>query len=200
MDKAKIKNTASELYLKYFKRGIPAEKMLKIIANEGLDYSELDIDLKKAFLGALVKIPDIPLHIMINKNIKPIGRKNFTTAHELGHYALGHYFNSTSFYCNESEIKEEGDAVSEQEKEANYFANCFLLPRERVQKEFTNWYRWKISQNNKVFISISPSDKQSWHIWKVISSRLSSKFKASGAAVKICLVELGLINNFYVKR
>jgi hypothetical protein len=69
------------------------------------------------------------------------------------------------------------------------------LPRDRLVKEFTNWFVWKKGSNDKVFLSVSVNEKSSSE-WKAVSSRLTKKFCVSVAALKIRLAELGLVNNF----
>ena len=192
IDKARIESAALDIYLKHIKRGSPAKSLAKIIKNEGLWFSEIDSK-NKNFLGSIGQIGDSPLHIMVNKNIKPEGRKNFTIAHELGHYVLKHNLHGTSIIC--SKICEENEIVSDQEEEANYFARCFLLPRERMVKEFTRWFKWKISPYSAVYLHIEPRG-QKWRLWKAISGNLKKQFSVSEIVVKIRLVELGLINNF----
>lgn len=193
IDKIGIESAASAIYAKHVKRGSPAKMLPKIIAAEGIKLREVDGNDK--FLGALVKSSKDVLYISVNKNIDNTGRKNFTLAHELGHYALQHYLHTASFICGEAEIMEAGEAVSDQEKEANYFASCFLLPKSRVTSEFTNWYIWHKGSNSKVYLYINPHGK-SYADWKAVSSQLTKKFDVSATALKIRLVELGLINNF----
>jgi len=191
IDKAKIESAALETYAKHIKRGSPASSLEKIIKNEGLWFSEIEGN--EGFLGALIKYPNVPLHIMVRKNIEPIGRKNFTIAHELGHYILQHILHGTSIFC--SNISEENEIVTGQEDEANYFARCFLLPRQRIITEFSNWFKWNFPQARSVFLWIETSGNQ-WRHWKAISSNLIKKFGVSEIALKIRLVELNLINNY----
>ena len=165
-----IEQIALNLYQKHFQRGSPASKIRKIIDNEGLWYSEIDGG--KKFLGALSKIGDHPLHIQINQNIDNEGRKNFTIAHELGHYALDHHLTSSVFYCNEDHIKEEGDADNEQEKEANHFASCFLMQRQRVINEFTNWFSYNFPNQQRTFLYVNFSNPQSKKYWNLFPNSL----------------------------
>lgn len=99
---------------------------------------------------------------------------------------------TASFLCAENEIKEEGDVSSEQEKEANYFASCFLLPKERTKKEFINNLQWRTKDFNKMFLAVSSHGK-SYSDWKAISGNLMKKYDVSEIALKIRLTELGLV-------
>ena len=191
IDKAKIENAALEIYSKHILRRTPAKSLTKIIQNEGLWFSEIEGN--ENFLGALIKHQNDPLHIVVRKDIKPIGRKNFTIAHELGHYVLKHDLHDTSIFCNN--ISEENETISDQENEANYFARCFLLPRERIIKRFTHWFRFRVSQTDRVYLSVETNGNK-WELWKAISSNLKKQYVVSEAALKIRLLELGLISNF----
>lgn len=191
IDKAKIENAATAIYSKHCKNGSPAKMLPKIISAENIKLREIDGGEK--FLGAFLKSSTSDaLYIFVNRNIDNAGRKNFTLAHELGHFVLQHYLHTASFLCAENEIKEEGDVNSEQEKEANYFASCFLLPKERTKKEFINNLQWRIKDNRREFLAVSSHDK-SYSDWKAISSNLMKKFDVSEIALKIRLTELGLV-------
>ena len=193
IDKARIEELASNIYSKHCRRGVPAKMLPKIAKAENIKLRE--VTGSDNFLGSLVKSPKGSLYICVNSGIENIGRKNFTLAHELGHFVLEHHLHTSSFICNESDIAEEGDASTPNEREANYFASCFLLPRDRVVKEFTNWFIWRKGMETSVFLSVSVKGK-SYSDWKAVSSKLTTKFDVSATALKIRLIELGLINNF----
>ncbi len=200
IDKEQVEMVAYAIYTKYFKRGNPAKKMQKIIAAEGIKFREIDGDEKflgalEQFLGALEQSRKGVWYIFINKDIEHIGRKNFTIAHELGHFVLQHHLQQAAFSCGESEITENNETVSKQEKEANYFASCFLLPKDRIISTFTKWYQWRINPNGRLFLHVD-IHKKSYSYWKAISSNLIKTFQVSETALKIRLVNLGLINNF----
>jgi len=192
IDKIKIESAATDIYSKHCKRGSPAKMLPKILAAENVKLREIDDNEK--FLGAFLKSPKTGTpYIFVNKNIDNIGRKKFTLSHELGHFVLQHYLHTTSFFCKESDIKEEGEVNSEQEKEANYFASCFLLPKDRVVREFTNWFQYRINPNGKAFLHVDLHNGKSFSNWKAISSNLMKMFEVSEIVVKIRLTELGLI-------
>jgi len=193
IDKDKVEKAASDIYSKHYKRGVPAKMLPKIIAAERIKLREVEGNDK--FLGALVKSPKDTFYICVNKGIANVGRKNFTLAHELGHLALEHHLHTTSFFCNESDITEGGEASTHIEQEANYFASCYLLPRDRLTKEFTNWFVWRKGSGGRIFLAVSVKGK-SYSDWKAVSGKLATKFNVSTTALKIRLIELGLINNF----
>lgn len=190
-NRAKIENVATAIYSKHCKKGSPAKMLPKIIAAEKIKLREIDGD--DNFLGAFLKSSTTAVpYIFVSKNIDNVGRKNFTLAHELGHFALQHYLHTASFFCAENDIKEEGDVNSEQEKEANYFASCFLLPKEKTKKDFIGSLQWRTKNNSSEFLVVSSRGK-SYSDWKAISGNLMKKFQVSEIALKIRLTELGLV-------
>ena len=72
--------------------------------------------------------------ITIDKNIKEEGRKNFTIAHEVGHYYLQ---KAREFICKKSDFYY-FLSTQDPEKEANIFASELLMPEEWI-KEFVKW-------------------------------------------------------------
>ncbi len=72
--------------------------------------------------------------ITIDKNIKEEGRKNFTIAHEVGHYYLQ---KAREFICKKSDFYY-FLSTQDPEKEANIFAAELLMPEEWV-KEHAKW-------------------------------------------------------------
>ena len=97
-------------------------------------------DFKQAeFTGALFHKYGINA-IIFNSNIKEEGRKQFTIAHELGHYHL--HFNSSNS-TKPSSIENAGVIAQtsegkKQEKEANEFAACLLMPSEDMAPKLSN--------------------------------------------------------------
>lgn len=90
-----------------------------------LDISELDV---QGFDGGLVRVEGTPLAaIIVRDSIREVGRRNFTVAHELGHFVLpGHELSGA--VCGPSDIGNWGDATQELEREADEFAAELLLP------------------------------------------------------------------------
>ncbi|HBK4725574.1 TPA: ImmA/IrrE family metallo-endopeptidase [Enterobacter hormaechei subsp. steigerwaltii] len=90
--------------------------------------------LKDEFQGALFITPGVTA-IIYNENIKEDGRKNFTIAHEIGHYCL--HSDREEVQCRLEDV----GAFSltphgkEIEKEANEFAACLLMPEKDVQQQ-----------------------------------------------------------------
>ena len=172
IDRTKIENAAIAIYSKHGNRGSPAKMLPKIISAEKIKLREIDGE--ENFLGAFLKQPNGQLYIHVNRNIDNTGRKNFTLAHELGHFALQHYLHTASFYCNENDITEENKAISDQEKEANYFASCFLLPKERVRKKFIKQLQWCTKDYSSVFLAMPTPHGKIYSVWKSVSSNLTA--------------------------
>lgn len=86
--------------------------------------------------GALVKHETSPeWAILYNENITNAGRKNFTLAHELGHYMVHrHLSDAGRFYCTEKDILGGNVNPNDVETEANAFAATLLMPN----KDFRN--------------------------------------------------------------
>ena len=197
-NRADIEKKAIEIYSKYYKKGKPAEKIYKIMEGEGIVFKSVDIK-DERFLGALTRTPKGKPCIIINNNIVIEGRKNFTIAHEFGHFTLGHQLQNISFFCGEKEIFGDNDNISNQERDANCFASYFLMPKTKITNEFSRWYKNRFygsfSSQKRIFLHINPADK-SYSDWKKIDYKLTKYFGVSTFALKIRLVELKLINNF----
>ena len=67
--------------------------------------------------------------IGVNKTHHPV-RRRFTIAHELGHFLLGHGMETMDEIIDES-----FDRPMPQEREANLFASCLLMPNDLMKKE-----------------------------------------------------------------
>jgi hypothetical protein len=71
--------------------------------------------------------------IFVNSNIKSIGRKNFTAAHELGHLVLHIQRNiKETFQCHEQDIFNPLKNTNQIELEADLFAASLLMPRKLI--------------------------------------------------------------------
>lgn len=76
------------------------------------------------------QIRDCEKIIFSNSSVR-LSREIFTIAHEIGHLIL-HMRNEKVFVDDKMNFM--GDAIAEEEKEANYFAVCLLMPEEKVRK------------------------------------------------------------------
>ncbi len=78
--------------------------------------------------------------IIFSNSSYVLSREIFTIAHEIGHFLLGHV-------CNSNQIHQDvhiSDAKSQdaQEKEANYFASCLLMPKDKVEQFITKQIKY----------------------------------------------------------
>lgn len=151
--------------------------------------------------GVLGQISFNPDTILIDdQQAETRERQRFTLAHELGHYALGHKSFITRESCSEIDLDPESSGrrylreVRRLEWQANYFASCLLLPRDSFQREFFKRIR-----------SIGLTDRGYGHLYVdnqacnqkayfEVTSRLMSMFGVSRSAIRIRMLDLGLLN------
>jgi hypothetical protein len=96
-----------------------------------LDVKELDV---KGFDGALVRAKGTPFGaIIVRDSISESGRKNFTVAHEIGHFVLpGH--EDADLVCTSTDVSTWSPSGKEFEREANEFAAELLMPESVVRQ------------------------------------------------------------------
>jgi hypothetical protein len=102
-----------------------------VAAQLQLDVNEFDV---KGFDGALVRAKGTPFAaIIVRDSIREPGRKNFTVAHEIGHFVLpGH--DKADLVCTSTEVGNWSDSAKEFEREANEFAAELLMPEAVVRQ------------------------------------------------------------------
>ncbi len=104
---------------------------LKAIASTlGAPVEECDVS---SFDGALVRVSGQLLGtIAVRRTIREEGRKNFTIAHELGHFVLpGH---GQSVACSGRQLESWSKSTPREELEANEFAGELLVPEGLARK------------------------------------------------------------------
>jgi hypothetical protein len=107
-----------------------AANVHRIASILNLELREVDAD---GFDGSLIRAKDLPLGaIVVRQSIRETSRKNFTIAHELGHFLLpGHQ--EADAVCGSNDIGNWGDASKALEREADEFAAELLMPASVVQ-------------------------------------------------------------------
>lgn len=90
----------------------------------------------KEFCGVYMVVKQAKI-IFVNANLRT-SRKHFTIAHELGHHYLGHPLQNGAIICDSDSVF--GKNKPEQEKEADYFAACFLMPENMVKRKRTEFF------------------------------------------------------------
>ncbi|HEY8389357.1 MAG TPA: ImmA/IrrE family metallo-endopeptidase [Clostridia bacterium] len=152
-----------------------------------------EIALEDKLQGAILKGKS-GVKIIVNSTIDNPGRKNFTYAHELGHYFLKHKLDENYNGCKAKDIEAGEKATIIQERQANCFASFFLLPKEYVylnynivmeQLGFPPFRRLNIYRNN-------------YNIWKIVCCRFNYMCGVSDTTLRYRLEELKLLK-FYVE-
>ena len=184
-----IEDCAAKVYAKYVKRGGSYKKFSEIMAAEGIKFKEVN-SANVNFIGAFTRANSGQLYIMANGNIDNIGRRNFTIAHELGHYFLNHLLHSNAFYCCNDEVAEESLASDSMEREANYFADCLLMPEDKIRGAFLA--RLKNSRKAKMKDFLCVKNNYTYSIWCGIRADLMSRYGVSEAALRYRLSGLRL--------
>lgn len=122
------------------------------------------------------------------------GRKNFTKAHELGHYFLDHQLEAGNMiYCYNQHVSEGNQqALPRIETEANYFATYFLMPKQMMLKEYqTIAHFLRLDTSRPLYV-----DKQTCNhkYWGLVSRHFVSRFGVSNEALGYRLHSLGMID------
>ena len=184
-----IENCAHAMWKKYVKQGNAHTYFRQMMAGENIKYRTLE-DKNPNFLGAFTRSPKGQLYIMVNSSINNDGRRNFTIAHELGHYALQHPLHGNSLLCGTTSINEEAKFGNGIEKEANYFAACLLLPEDKIKSAFcAQLRRHGLVSGNSIPFTINIKN---YSEWCKIKSRLMNRYGVSETALRFRLISLNL--------
>ncbi len=193
MTNNQIENIANEVLHKYVAKGGAYRQFQNIIKSENIKYKEVSSE-NCNFVGAFTKGNNNQLYIMVNKNIGNEGRKNFTIAHELGHYFLKHRLKINAFYCFDNEILEDNTLQDNIENEANYFATCLLMPEDKITKAFKAMLCNSKKVYNNEYLEVT---NRNYGVWKKISTDLIKRYGVSEQALRYRLKRLGLAS-FYL--
>ncbi|MGQ9455520.1 MAG: ImmA/IrrE family metallo-endopeptidase [Armatimonadota bacterium] len=118
--------------------------------------------------GFYLKLPNLPAIVAINScYAKPLERRRFTLAHEIGHHLLAHRIGSSErlFFLDTS-----GSRRSSLERACDRFATMLLMPEQLVRK-----YYFELENNPNQRLAI-----------------MASRFGVSVWAIRRRLRELGL--------
>lgn len=128
-----------------FRHNFPL-KLDKLTNEIGLRIREVEA---RGFEGALVRVPGAARGIIaVRSDIKELGRKRFTIAHEIGHYILpGH--GEVMPVCTSGDVEWHQNLWS-QESAANRFAAELLMPTTGIEYAIE---RYKISLETAQIIS-----------------------------------------------
>ena len=95
------------------------------------------LDLSKGVEGMLMPNPDGSGEwgIIYNDTIRSAGRRNFTLAHELGHYLLHRQTYPNGLECTNRDMADWDDVRNGIEVEANTFASYLLMPLDDFREQ-----------------------------------------------------------------
>ena len=193
MTNNQIENIVNEVLQKYVVKGGAHKQFQKIIKMEKIKFKEVN-SANYNFVGAFTKGNNNQLYSMVNKNIGNEGRRNFTIAHELGHYFLKHRLKINAFYCFDNEILEDNTLQDNIENEANYFATCLLMPEDKITKAFKAMLCNSKKVYNNEYLEVT---NRNYGVWKKISTDLIKRYGVSEQALRYRLKRLGLAS-FYL--
>lgn len=189
MTNSEIEQKAAAVFQQYIRSGNSHKQLSNIMQAEGIKFKEVPSE-NAAFVGALTCGNNGQRYIMVNQGIDNLGRRNFTIAHELGHHFLEHQLHSNSFYCSDDEISEESQAAAPMEREANYFADCLLMPEQKLKSAFLSMLA--NSKRAKIKDSLYVKNDYTFSIWCGIRGSLTKRYGVSEAALRYRLRQLGL--------
>ena len=180
-----IEDVANQVLNKYVAKGGAYKQFEKICTSEDIIYKEIESD-EKEFCGVFTKYINNQKYIIINSQINNEGRKNFTKAHELGHYFLCHQLKSHV----DININEECSSKDPIEYEADYFATCLLMPEEKITSAVKS-ILYRISKGScttPLYIT-----NRNYKTWAIINSELTKRYGVSETALRYRLSSLNLV-------
>lgn len=190
MTNFEIEASARNMLDKYVKRGGIHKVWEKVMEGEHIKYRTVPSQ-NARFVGALTHATNGQCYIMTNDSITNEGRRNFTIAHELGHYALKHPMREGGHFCQGDAIIEEGNAVLQIEREANYFATCLLMPEAKIHKAFLAMLQRSHKVRRKNFLLVQ-GEGSSFGAWCGFRDDLMKRYGVSEEALRNRLRSLRL--------
>lgn len=158
----------------------PIELIYGIMKERGIKFEERN-EHDDEFCGVYIEQGNTKI-IFVNSNLRQT-RKHFTIAHELGHHYLGHTLKNGAIICDNSMLNAKNKERPEQEKEADFFAACLLMPERLVKKKKAEYVQDQDQQCN--LFSVPPSANE-------LTNHLSGYFQVSKEAMGYRLLELHL--------
>lgn len=194
--KKEIENLTIDLLKEYglFRADGAAPIFVKDDLQKRFTFTFHEIEMESNLQGAIYQGKN-SVKIVVNSAIDNIGRKNFTYAHEMGHYFLMH--DLSTLVCTQANLDGGFGVKDPQEAEANYFASCFLMPKDYV---FWNYYNVL-----KTYLQINPFQKlyvgndNYIRTWRPVCSYFLKQCGVSNSALKYRLEDLGLLD-WHVKK
>lgn len=202
IDSADIESAVAELLAAVnYKRGIvPLGDVCDHVAGQtGLTVlrSERPAGMPESVLGAITFQP--PVIELFPQDVEYAARARFTLAHELGHHQLGHGRYMHREVCEAEDLEPEGvdelstSDVARLEWQANRYASCILMPKVAFTKAFRTFVI-ESGINDRgfgpLYLDHQPCNVRAFF---TIASQLMVEFKVSKTAVRLRLVQLGLL-------
>ncbi len=181
-----IQNLANGILQRNTLHQPPILLIVGIMAERSIKFAEIFAD-DEEFCGVYL-VDDDKKAIIINSNMyEP--RKNFTIVHELGHHYLNHKLDDGVIACDNNAVF--GKKKPEREKEADYFASCFLMPESLMK---TKAFEFKRSYaDNKQFTLLKETEMQVYN--EALNEFLRKFFRVSKEAMGYRLEEIELVRN-----
>ena len=189
MTSREVEQAATTIFEQYVQSGNSYKQLLNIMQAERIKFRDV-LSINSAFVGVLTYGNNGQCYVMVNQGIDNPGRRNFTIAHELGHYFLKHQLQSNSFYCCDDKITEEAQTADRIEHEANHFASCFLMPEQKIKSAFLSILANSRKAKIKDFLHVK--NNYTFSIWCSIRESLMKRYGVSEAALRYRLKELEL--------
>lgn len=186
MTRNNIESIANQVLIKYVSKGGAFKQFENILKGEDIKYREIEADETK-FAGAFSKAPSGQKYIMTNCNTVNHGRKNFTIAHELGHYFLNHELKHTEF---DKQVNEECLNKEPMEYEADYFATCLLMPEDKITPAVKG-ILYNCYKTNYTFPLLI--NNQNYKTWAIMCKELTKRYGVSETALRYRLSSLNLV-------
>jgi len=129
------------------------------------------------------------------------GRRRFTLAHEIGHFALGHgkYFVTEAVDETDLQLSADEDRDSETIRRLEWQANCFaariLLPTKAVLAQLSRLalkHDLRDKGHGLIYVDYQPTNQATYH---AVIGALGMYFQATKSAVAFRLAGLGLLND-----
>lgn len=170
MEEMNIQLLTNNILDNYTNGNLPVDPVI-IAQKMGIPISQVNFKTLdgSSVLGGIKK-DNGKISIYVNAN-DSMCRKRFTIAHELGHYFLKHIDNKGEFVDLH---RDASYPKSREEQDANEFAGCLLMPKDRVIEKY-NLLRG---------LNFGTS---------IIEVELSKIFRVSPAAIKVRLKKLNLV-------
>lgn len=179
-----IKNLVNGILQRNTLHQPPILLIVGIMTERSIKFAEIFAD-DEEFCGVYL-VDDDKKAIIINSNMyEP--RKNFTIAHELGHHYLNHKLDNGVIACDKNAVF--GKKKPEREKEADYFASCFLMPESLMK---TKAFEFKKSYtDNKQFTLLKDTEIQVYN--EALNDFLRRLFRVSKEAMRYRMKEIELV-------